>query len=324
MTRPQISLRRALEIAAIAAVAAVAGIGLPRLFPHLGAVENHVADIRVAGLAAPEPQHPDVLILAITEDTLAALPYRAPLDRGFLARLLRGLDAAGVRTIGLDILFDQPTEAAKDADLFQAMRSLRAPLVVAWANKDDQLTEKQTAYIDTFLAGIKKGLPNLNAGSIDGIVRTIHRGRTIEGVRVAGLATAIAAAAGVEPPEDSTALAYRPSPDPKTPPFRTFPAHTAAFLPKPWLAGKIVLVGADMPHTDRFPAPFGSGGTIAGVAVHAHALAQILEGRKPPGTGLAGAVALLVVVAFAGLAIAGADVSVPLKFAGVAVGLVLL
>ncbi|MCH8835011.1 MAG: CHASE2 domain-containing protein, partial [Proteobacteria bacterium] len=79
--------------AAIIAFATLVGVSAPRVFPLVGWVENRVADIRVAILSPPEPQHPDIVVVAVTEDTLAALPYRSPLDRRFLADLLRTLEA---------------------------------------------------------------------------------------------------------------------------------------------------------------------------------------------------------------------------------------
>ena len=40
-------------------------------------------------------------------------PYRSPLDREFIANLIKNLEAKG-KTIGLDILLDSPTEKNKD------------------------------------------------------------------------------------------------------------------------------------------------------------------------------------------------------------------
>ena len=145
---------------AIIAFAALVGVSAPLVFPLVGWVENRVADIRVATLSPAEPQHPDIVVVAVTEDTLAALPYRSPLDRRFLAGLLRTLEAAGVRAIGLDILLDQPTEAAKDAELRAVLKSLGVPVVVAWADSGDKLTERQAAHMSgvTIRAGAVRHL----------------------------------------------------------------------------------------------------------------------------------------------------------------------
>ncbi|MBT5048645.1 MAG: PAS domain S-box protein, partial [Rhodospirillaceae bacterium] len=66
-------------------------------------------------------------------------------------------------------------------------------------------------------------------------------------------------------------------------PFRIFPLHLLKDLPKSWYAGKIVLIGADLPNEDRHRTPFAAllgndAGSLPGVVVHAFALAQLLDG----------------------------------------------
>jgi class 3 adenylate cyclase/CHASE2 domain-containing sensor protein len=319
-----------LPTAAIAGFAAALGLLAPRWLPHLGAIESQIADLRAAALSAPAPQHPAVVVVAITEDTLAQLPYRSPVDRRFLARLLRTLDQARARAIGLDILFDQPTEAEKDDELRVVLGSLRAPVVVAYAGQGDRLTQRQTAYLGRYLSGIGKGYATLVTDPIDGVVRRLYPGRADDGAGgyVAGLAAALGAAVGAPAPREAVPLAYRASPAAGTSPFRSFPAHAVGLLPKAWFAGKIVLVGADLPHSDRFPTPFaaagGYGETMPGVVVHAHALAQLLDGRRAPGLGLGGETAFVAVVAVLGLALAALPLGVPSKVGAGALGLAVL
>ena len=109
---------------------------------------------------------------------------------------------------------------------------------------------------------------------------------------IPGFPLAIAKTLGKEVPGQAIPLAYRSSPDPKAPPFRIFPAHIASFLPKNWLAGKIILIGPDLAddrHRTPFSTLFFSSKTreMPGVLIHAHALAQLLDGRNLPPTGLA-------------------------------------
>ena len=87
----------------------------------------------------------DIVIVTITEDTLSTLAYHSPLDRKFLAQVLSTLDANGARAIGLDILFDQPTEKAKDENLRHTILNLSTPLVTAIANQDSGLTQSHHA-----------------------------------------------------------------------------------------------------------------------------------------------------------------------------------
>ena len=314
-----------LHLAAIVVLSTLAGLLAPRQIPLIEAAEHRAADIRLSLLSPPESQHPDIVVVAITEDTLAGLPYRSPLDRGFLAGLLRALDGAGARAIGLDILFDQPTEAEKDAELRQALLLLNAPVVAAWADKGDGLNEKQTAYLGAFLEGIKKGRPDLLVDGSGEVARWFNTGwlrsdswRSLEYVLVEELGGG--ETYGLE------RIAFRSPPDAGTPPFKTFPAHTVKFLPKPWLKGKIVLIGSDLPMSDRFRTPMsvateGGDVTVPGVVVHAHILAQMLEGRQAPYLGWVDEGLLVLALAVFGLLAAALDVSTPAKVVAAVGGL---
>ncbi|HUB98155.1 MAG TPA: CHASE2 domain-containing protein, partial [Stellaceae bacterium] len=99
----------------------VATLGIDHI-AFLTTANRFLADWEIAALAGPAPQSPDIVIVAITEDTLKQFPYRSPIDRKFLADLLTTLAARDPRAIGLDVLFDQPTEPAKDAALRNTLR----------------------------------------------------------------------------------------------------------------------------------------------------------------------------------------------------------
>lgn len=268
------------------AVAALALAAVEKI-PFAAMGERWLADWRQATLAPAEPQHPDIVVVAVTEDTLRRFPYRSPVDRAFLAALLRKLDDDGVRAIGVDVLFDQPTEADKDAILKATLAGLRAPVAVSVAGPEDGLSPEQVAWMEAFVPPSARGFANLAKDGWDGTVRTVFPGRdTAEGF-VPGLPGAIAARLGVTPPRAALPIAWHGAPAADTPPFRVLPAHAVAVLPRAWLADKIVLVGADLTLTDRHRTPFsvvrrGPAALMAGVEIHAHALAQILDRRPPP------------------------------------------
>lgn len=273
-------------VAAVVAVAAALGVFVPRLLPVIGAGENRLADLRISTLSAPEPLHPQVIVLAITEATLAMLPYRSPFDRGVLASLVSKLDGAGARAIGIDILLDQPSEPAKDKMLFDALAAAGPKVTVAWAEESDGLTKRQTAFLGKLPATVRHGLVNLVSDPSDGTVRWIFPGRDTEEGPLWGFAHAIT---GVPPTdmESPKALRYRPAPEGKLAPFKTYPAHALRLMPGQWFKDKVVLIGADLPNDDRFRTPLAAGkgedaGTLAGVVIHAHAVAQLLDGTKAP------------------------------------------
>ena len=94
-------------------ICAAGSLVSPRAFSVLEFIENWLGDLRLTSISPAVETHPDIVIFTVTEDTLARFPYCFPLDRGMLADAINRLNAAGVRAIGMDILFDQPTEPSQ-------------------------------------------------------------------------------------------------------------------------------------------------------------------------------------------------------------------
>lgn len=295
-------------LAVIALAAAVAAVAAVHVFRPLAGAEARLDDIRVAYLTPYEDQNPHIVILQIDEATLSGFPYRSPIDRGFLANVVTILGSADARAIGMDILFDRPTEAAKDAALQQALRDARIPVVVATAGPQTPLTRAQADYHATYLAAVTKGFANLTKDGADGVVRTaVPRQRDADGVERLSFPAALARAAGAYVPDGPFAIAYRRGPDDATPAFKAYPANAVALLPKDWFTDKIVLIGTDLDDTDRHRTPMdvrSAGGLTSGVTIHAQVLAQMLDGRGLVRLGPAGTGGLALIAALAGIALA--------------------
>lgn len=307
--------RDLIPVALLVSVTGAASYFAPLLFPPLTVAEQWLVDLRVALLAPAQPQNSDIVLVVVTEDTLANLPYRSPVDRGFLADLIAWLDGAGARAIGLDILLDQQTEPDKDDRLRTVLRGIRTPIVVAWADAEDGLTDRQAGYLADYTRSMRRGYVTLLTDPYLGVVRWIYPGRTFEGAAVFGFAGALAQAIGLEPPRAVKELAYQQSPDDETPAFRKFPAHAVPFLPKEWFAGRVVLIGSDLPHQDRHRAPMATvygdhRGSLPGVAVHAHALAQVITGRTAPHIGTPTRIATVALASIAAAVIGALSLSV--------------
>src|SRR3974390_2911669 len=76
---------------------------MPRFAPGLLRFEHVMGDVRTHLLSDRLPsQHPNVAILAITDQTLSGYKTRLPIDRALLAHIVDALDAAGAAVIGLD------------------------------------------------------------------------------------------------------------------------------------------------------------------------------------------------------------------------------
>ena len=119
---------------------AAIGVSLPNMVAVIDLVDKWLSDLRLSTIGAVMEPRSDMVLFTITEDTLARHPYRFPIDRAMLADAIEQFNKAGVRAIGLDILFDQSTEPDKDKRLAKAVSDSTAPVIVGWASEADSLT----------------------------------------------------------------------------------------------------------------------------------------------------------------------------------------
>jgi len=272
----------------------------------LSSLENVAGDIRIAALQPPQPQSKDIVIAAINEDTLAQFPYRSPVDRQFIANTLKTLEQKGARMIGVYILFDQPTEEAKDAALKKTLRELKVPAFVSYSNTPGIVNDEQLAYLNDMVPENMRAGANLATDPFDSSVRWIYPGEDAKGMPK-GFVRKAAELAGIQTPNKLVEIAWKPRLDMETPPFPIYPAHALAVLPNEWFAGKIVLVGAVLSITDRHRTPLAvvsdEDGNMPGIMVQAHGIAQYLEGRQPQRLGLEWTVGISLMMALSGMCI---------------------
>lgn len=261
-------------------------------------IEHWTADWRSALFADRlASQHPHLAIVAIDEDSVADLPYRSPWDRSRLARLVTRLDEAGARVIALDVLIDQPTEATKDAELLAAVAKARDKVVLASVDERVKLEEGRRAYLERFIAdtGATAGDANVRI-ELDGTIRAeadAARGGVDSAARRPGFATAVARKAGVAVAGPSARVAWLGRPRDGSDTFRVISARLiaaprdderqVAALELGEVAGRVVLVGGDLDDQgDRHVTPLSKlgRGSVPGVEVHAHVVAQSLDNRR--------------------------------------------
>lgn len=293
---------------AIILAIAAASFLLVRTVPPLRLADESFGDLLIGHFAPAEPQHAGIAMVALGEDSFAALACRSPVDRGFLADLVGRLKAAGVRAIGIDILFDQPTLPELDESLRRRLSEPGVPVVAISALEQTALTERQQAFLGTFLSGIPHGYANLAKDRLDGSVRW-HVPAAEDGTP--SFPARLALALGAEPSAEPFRIAWRAGPDDATPPFPIYPAELVHLLPPGWLAGKVVLVGTVLSGTDRHRTPLSrTGASMPGVEIQAHVLAQMLEGRAGGrlAPGWEGALTLALAAAGVALAMAGPPV----------------
>ena len=299
-----------------------AALGLTRLVPPLRSADESFRDLAIAYFSPPAPQHAGIVLVTLGEDLFATLACRSPVDRGFLADLVGRLEAAGVRAIGLDILFDQPTIPALDERLRQRILKASVPVVSITALGDTPLTEEQRRYLGRFLDGIPYGHANLAKDRLDGTVRW-HVPRGSDGLP--SFPARLARTAGVAVPAEPFRIDWHARPAPDTPPFPTYPADMVGMLPGGWLAGRIAVVGTVLVGVDQHRTPLSVAGlSTPGVEIQAHALAQILDGRTSRELSPGWAAALVLALSAAGVALAVAGWPVWVLVAASLLGLLAL
>jgi len=269
---------------AIIVMAAVLALLMPRYVNIVAVAENWASDVRFALFNPIAEPHDDIVILAITEDTLSQLPYRSPVDRKMLADVLVRLKDYGVKAVGLDILLDQPTEADKDESLKTVLETYPVPVVTGWTDEKTGLSETQFAFQSSYLQNVSAGFSNLFKDPVDGTVRNAFVGRAENGVYRESFAALIAKRLGHDVPREGFRIRYLSPPDANTPVFAQYPIHALAFLPPAWFKDKVVMIGGDLPFGDRHRTPFAATegvalGTTPGVIIQAHILAQFLDGE---------------------------------------------
>src|SRR5262249_10657106 len=145
---------------------------------------------------------------------LARFPYRSPIDREFLAALLTSLGARGARAIAVDLLFDQPTEPAKDASLRDVLAKAKVPLVVSYTDDPQIVTPAQKKFLDAFVPVGARGRAELVVDPVDGAVRSFPPGyRQSDGSYVRSFPREVADKVGVKTTEVPRAIVWRGQPD---------------------------------------------------------------------------------------------------------------
>ena len=286
--------RKVLLPLAVALLAGWVASNAVRYLAPLAELEYRVADIRMAAMQPPAEPSADVVVVAIDETTLSSFLYRSPVDRRFLASLIRQLEAKGAKVIGVDVIVDQPTEPEKDEELRQTIASTRSPLFFSYTSNPAIVNEDQLAFLDGFIPANKRAEANLLTDPFDGLVRRINPGGEMVDGRLqdsprhpAGFVRKAVTLAGGDAPKTVVEIAWRSRPNAESEPFPVFSATHVPILPPSFFQGKIVLVGAVVSMTDRHPTPLGivggaSESAMPGVFIQAHGITQFLEHRQPP------------------------------------------
>jgi adenylate cyclase len=273
----------------------------------IGDAERALYDLRETYLAPKVDQDPRIAKVVYNDDTLIETRKRSPLDRAILSRALTSIDGMGAKAIGIDILIDQPQD--EDAQLVAALRAMKTPTFIAYANNEtnkDNIKQRQQQFLDGFIESLNGS--NTHAASIrvetdiDNVVRSWP-------LIQPGLPPILSRAMA---PEKTALENYTGSIAFKTAKFDDRPVLLSLpidLLANPDLApaftdqikGKYILIGGDIVDVDQFETPLRlqTAQSMIGLDVHAHMLAQLLDGKRLTAISQSGlwAVAVLVVIA---------------------------
>ncbi len=326
MTIPRL-WRRRLAIAGGALIAFLLIFTITEQTPATQRSDNTIQDFLLVNWPpAPTTGPSDVVLVTITESTLASLPYRSPIDRGMLARIIDVAAEAGVKAMAFDILIDQATEPEKDAQLAQAMQRFPGTIIVAWADHRGGMLEQQSAWLEAFIqaSGATPGFANLTTDR-DGVGRRFQH--TLPDTDHLSLAAALyKAGTNHAPPVEEGRIVWRQGIDGAAQAFTTLPATGLLALGKvrpqalkALLGGKLILVGADLPLVDRHTSSLSASlnpdipHLTAGVEIHAHILHQMLEGPQLQTLGAAQTFVILLIMALLAVLLALSNIHFLLK-----------
>ncbi|QDP20067.1 adenylate/guanylate cyclase domain-containing protein [Sphingomonas xanthus] len=292
--------------------------GEPRLtIPISTDAERALFDLRqaIGERAKPAPQDPRILIIPYTQDTLRATEQRSPLDRAILAQALTNLDAMGAKAVGIDILIDQPQ--AEDAQLLEALRGMRTPVWLAYANRataGDEIEQWQQQFMDDLAARLAGSAVRHTSVRFeaDGD-NVLRRWPTLPEGLPPFMPLALAGAPAAFQYHGS--IDFRQPANPERPVFAKLPIDlfgdpATAPLLADQVKGRTVLIGGDLPDRDQFEIPSTrvDGPTMSGLEVHATMLAQLLDRRLPSPAGPLSLWVLAILVVLCGAFTAMLDV----------------
>jgi EAL domain-containing protein (putative c-di-GMP-specific phosphodiesterase class I)/CHASE2 domain-containing sensor protein len=258
-------LRFAATLLLAAMVAAAAASGSFRPF------ERRLDEITFALFERPASDQ--VHVVEMDAASMAAI-QSWPWSRDHYARMLQQLDAAGVRSISIDVDFSGRGDAAGDAAFGAAIANANAPVVLpTFAQNASFRTGRQ---LDSLPIAPLRDHAQLASISVvpdaDGFVRRMPMGTVTGALARPSIAAMISGRAG----EAGTSFPIDFAVDPATVPRHSFIAIERGMFDSAALKGKDVIVGATAVEMgDRYPVPHH--GVIPGVIIQALAAETLAD-----------------------------------------------
>lgn len=276
------------------------GILLSSIFLHFfgDSLDNYLYDYSFIIRGHKESKN-EVIIVAIDETSFDEINIQWPWPRSIHAKLLNSLASAGVKTVGFDLLFAEPSE--EDEVLAKALSAFPHTVLVndissindAEHNISGEIITEPSSLMDLMTIPLQRGFANMQADT-DGYIRSLAVKReniysfsymlakdflnqreetlivdNIDEKRYINF---------LGPPKSIKTISYYQALDPDK------------YLPKDFLKDKLVLVGfatasqatSSMSVIDHYLAPFSRDnvGYYPGVEIHAHATEGLLSNSR--------------------------------------------
>ncbi|MBW8322788.1 MAG: adenylate/guanylate cyclase domain-containing protein [Rhizobium sp.] len=271
-SRPTLGRRR-VQLALLAAAVFLTVAALTRL-PGWPLVDARAFDYLSTLWHEPLPDEGPVIV-AIDEPSFADLNAQWPWPRSVHARLVTALRAAGARVIALDIIFSEPTTAAEDAALADAL----GPDVVLAGDETLISSAQADQFVRTLPLGLftdtgaKAGIASIALGG-DGVVRGLP---SLDD----SFAARIAETAGVSTNLSASGLLMQAFGGPRTYPTVSYyqALDPENLLPADTFRDRVVIVGLSLQNAptvtgggaDAFATSYTvhTGRLVAGAEIHA-------------------------------------------------------
>ncbi len=300
----------------VAAMAALALLYQP-LRSKLDKIEYWTADWRTVLLAdRTTDKHPRIVLVLFDPATFNGNPV-SPIPRDEHARLLRLLAAMQPAVIGLDFYFVASQGADRDKAMLDMLHGIDRPIVVGAVDQHtSEFDAQQLAYQQQFLAAARRpvGYLALDYGPGHIVRRTSPPLPNSPFQESFARQVAAASAAQLNGPGATSAsmrIAWLEGPNHDIEPFFRISAKellaSSSDARREEIAqhvkGNIVVTGIAMPNSDRHDTALSvwADDKMLGVMVHAHVIAQLLDGRYLYELGGQTRTYLLIIVGLAGL-----------------------
>lgn len=282
-------------LACVGCVIAALALFYPPVTEYLDRMEYWTADWRTVLLADPVPEtHEGVVVVVFDPETFGGA-HVAPIPRDLHAQIIRALDAMGPSAIGLDFYFVSGQTPEKDGVFIETLREVKSPIVLGAIDQHtEEFSERQQGYQQQFLAKVGRAAGYISLKYDPGQVVRRTSPPLEESAYKESFARQVAVAAGGElkgpgTSSTSTRVAWLVGPQGNTQPFLTIsakdllPGADAARLQdlERRIRSNVVLTAYAMPNSDLHDTALSvwTEDKMLGGMIHAHIIAQLLDGR---------------------------------------------